>query len=73
MMQSFAPLMAYFPGNSATFWFWSSAICLAFGVVHLVGLDLGAGAVDPLPSAAVVVSASLASDASMTPLSLSSS
>lgn len=35
---AFAPLMAYFPGNSATFWFWSSAICAAFGVVHLVGL-----------------------------------
>ena len=35
---AFAPLMAYFPGNSAAFWFWSSAICLAFGVVHLIGL-----------------------------------
>jgi hypothetical protein len=35
---AFAPLMAYFPGNSATFWFWSSAICLGFGVVHLIGL-----------------------------------
>jgi len=32
------PLMAYFPGNSTSFWFWSSAICLAFGVVHLIGL-----------------------------------
>jgi hypothetical protein len=35
---AFTPLMAYFPGNSAAFWLWSSAICLAFGVVHLVGL-----------------------------------
>lgn len=35
---AFAPLMTYFPGNSATFWFWSSAICLGFGVVHLIGL-----------------------------------
>lgn len=35
---AFAPLMAYFPGNSTAFWVWSSAICLAFGVVHLVGL-----------------------------------
>lgn len=35
---AFTPLMAYFPGNSAVFWFWSSAICLVFGVVHLVGL-----------------------------------
>ncbi|MFC0676297.1 hypothetical protein ACFFGH_00345 [Lysobacter korlensis] len=35
---AFMPLMAYFPGNSAAFWFWSSAICLGFGVVHLVGL-----------------------------------
>ncbi len=33
-----APLMAYFPGNSASFWFWSSAICLAIGVIHLIGL-----------------------------------
>ena len=35
---AFTPLMAYFPGNSSTFWFWSSAICLSIGVVHLVGL-----------------------------------
>lgn len=35
---AFVPLMAYFPGNSTTFWFWSSAICLVFGLIHLVGL-----------------------------------
>jgi hypothetical protein len=35
---AFAALQPYFPGNSGTFWFWSSAICLAIGVVHLVGL-----------------------------------
>ena len=35
---AFTPLMAYFPGNSATFWFWSSATCLAVGAVHLIGL-----------------------------------
>lgn len=35
---AFMPLMAHFPGNSPTFWFWSSAICLAIGLVHLVGL-----------------------------------
>ena len=35
---AFTPLMAYFPCNSTTFWFWSSAICLSIGVVHLVGL-----------------------------------
>lgn len=35
---AFAPLMAYFPGNSSTFWAVSSAICLVFGVVHLIGL-----------------------------------
>ena len=35
---AFTPLMAFFPGNSATFWVLSSAICLAFGIVHLVGL-----------------------------------
>ncbi len=34
----FALLMPYFPGNSTTFWFWSSAICLVFGGVHLIGL-----------------------------------
>lgn len=35
---AFTPLMAYFPGNSATFWFWSSSICFAIGAVHLIGL-----------------------------------
>ena len=25
-------------GRSTTFWWWSSAICLIFGVVHLIGL-----------------------------------
>ena len=35
---AFTPLMAYFPGNSDAFWFWSSAICLGIGLVHLVGL-----------------------------------
>ena len=35
---AFTPLMAYFPGNSTTFLFWSSAISRSFGVVHLVGL-----------------------------------
>lgn len=35
---AFNPLMAYFPGNSNHFWFWSSAICLVFGGVHLLGL-----------------------------------
>lgn len=34
----FAWLMPYFPGNSAAFWHWSSAICLVFGIVHLIGL-----------------------------------
>lgn len=35
---AFAPLMSYFPGNSTTFWLTSSGICLAMGVLHLVGL-----------------------------------
>lgn len=35
---AFVPLMPLFPGNSIAFWLVSSAICLAFGVVHLVGL-----------------------------------
>jgi hypothetical protein len=33
-----APFHTYFPGNSAAFWLWSSAICLVIGLVHLVGL-----------------------------------
>ena len=32
------PLMAYVPGRSETFWWWSSAICLAIGLIHLIGL-----------------------------------
>ena len=35
---AFAFLMPYFPGNSTTFWIVTSAVCLSFGVVHLVGL-----------------------------------
>jgi len=35
---AFVPLQAYFPGNSMSFWLVSSAICLAIGVVHLLGL-----------------------------------
>ena len=35
---AFVPVMAYFPGNSVTFWVVSSAICLLIGVVHWVGL-----------------------------------
>ena len=35
---AFAPVMAYFPGNSMTFWVVSSSICLLIGIVHLVGL-----------------------------------
>lgn len=35
---AFFPLMPHFPGNSMTFWYTSSAICLTFGVVHAVGL-----------------------------------
>ena len=32
------PLMAHVPGRSETFWWWSSAICLAIGLIHLIGL-----------------------------------
>jgi hypothetical protein len=35
---AFAPFHRYFPGNSAAFWLWSSAICFVIGLVHLVGL-----------------------------------
>lgn len=34
----FVPLQAYFPGNSAAFWYWSSSICLCIGLIHLLGL-----------------------------------
>ncbi|MES2886347.1 MAG: hypothetical protein V4709_16215 [Pseudomonadota bacterium] len=35
---SFPALMPLIPGNSMTFWLWSSAICLVIGSVHLIGL-----------------------------------
>lgn len=35
---AFLILMPYFPGNSLTFWIVSSAICFAFGIIHLIGL-----------------------------------
>lgn len=35
---AFAPVMAYFPGNSITFWVVSSSVCLLAGIVHLFGL-----------------------------------
>ncbi|MET0290269.1 MAG: hypothetical protein ABW178_11630 [Pseudoxanthomonas sp.] len=35
---AFAPAMAYFPGNSTTFWMVSSSICLLIGAIHLAGL-----------------------------------
>ena len=35
---AFAPLMAYFPGNSLSFWYVTSAICLMFGIVHAIGV-----------------------------------
>ena len=35
---AFIPLMPLFPSNSNTFWLVSSSICLAFGIVHAVGI-----------------------------------
>lgn len=32
------PVMAALPGRDAAFWWWSSGICLAIGLIHLVGL-----------------------------------
>lgn len=32
------PFIAYLPGRSVAFWWWSSAICLMIGLVHLAGL-----------------------------------
>src|SRR5690606_34385770 len=40
---AFVPLMAYFPGNSTTFWLVSSSICLLIGMVHVVGLRQSCG------------------------------
>ena len=34
----FIAIVANFPGNSAMFWIVSSAICLAIGIVHLIGV-----------------------------------
>jgi len=34
----FLPFIGRFSGRSPTFWLWSSAICLAIGIVHAVGL-----------------------------------
>lgn len=35
---AFVPLQAFFPGNSAAFWYWSSGICLGLGLLHAVAL-----------------------------------
>lgn len=35
---AFPMLKPAFPGNSATFWFVTTAICLVIGLAHLVGL-----------------------------------
>ncbi|HTA65860.1 MAG TPA: hypothetical protein VK753_10185 [Xanthomonadaceae bacterium] len=32
------PIAALHPGRSPAFWWWSSAICLGIGIVHLVGV-----------------------------------
>ena len=32
------PMAGFMPGRSSAFWWWSSAICLAIGALHLVGL-----------------------------------
>ena len=34
----FALLQPHFPNNSMAFWYWSSGICLALGLLHLLGL-----------------------------------
>lgn len=35
---AFAPLVAYIPSNSTSFWVWSSAISFTIGLVHFIGL-----------------------------------
>lgn len=32
------PVIDHFPSRTPTFWWWSSAICLVIGIVHLTGL-----------------------------------
>ena len=32
------PIAALHPGRGPAFWFWSSAICMGIGIVHLVGI-----------------------------------
>ncbi|MDQ3288789.1 MAG: hypothetical protein M3Q42_11130 [Pseudomonadota bacterium] len=32
------PFIEHLPGRSVAFWWWSSAVCLVFGLVHLAGL-----------------------------------
>ncbi|MBA2238105.1 MAG: hypothetical protein H0W24_05315 [Lysobacter sp.] len=32
------PFIEHLPGRTVAFWWWSSAICLVFGLVHLAGL-----------------------------------
>jgi len=34
----FLPVLGAYPGRTVAFWWWSSAICLAIGMVHLIGL-----------------------------------
>ena len=47
---AFPFLKPAFPGNSNTFWFVTSGICLAIGLVHLVGLKQVWASVRPNPS-----------------------
>jgi hypothetical protein len=35
---AFVPMMILMPGRSLVFWGWSSAICMAIGIVHVLGL-----------------------------------
>lgn len=32
------PLMRAIPSNSLSFWFWSGAVCLLIGIVHVIGI-----------------------------------
>jgi hypothetical protein len=49
----FQALIPYFPGNSQRFWFVSSAICLGFGLVHLLGLRQAWPHLQPEPNKAL--------------------
>jgi hypothetical protein len=48
---AFMSLQPYFPGNSDTFWYASSGLCLGIGLVHALGLRQEWGRLSPRAAA----------------------